>query len=261
MNQYFLDQIILLLKGGFGRTISDQKNNLVKEPSALPISGIMIRPGELNVEQAGQDKVEKEVHPVRFREEFKVIKSKLNGPYELDITSINERLSCKVVYPLPDDEVEELEFNYGTDFSKNESNELIFNKSLTGASLFYVDYEVSGTSTVSNFNQDIWLDIYDDDAMTTDKYGAIAASVLLTKQFELLDRFNTLKSAEYGGTRFKSLHRITALRWCSAIPQNGENNWRLTLQFQIEGYIQHIRIMDKGIATIKEVPILLKEPV
>lgn len=260
MNQYFLDQIILLLKSGFGRTISDQKSNLVKAPNALPLSGIMIRSGELKVEQTGQDKVEKDAHPVRFREEFKVIKNKLSGPYELDLTSISERLSCKVVYPLSGDEIEEQEFHYGTDFSKNENNELIFNKSLTGASLFYVDYEVSGTSTSSNFSQEIYLDIYDDDPMTTDKYGSIATSVLITNQVELLDRFNTLKSAEYGGTRFKSLHRIAALHWCSAIPQNGENNLRLTLQFQIEGHIQHIRIMNEEIATIKEVPILLKEP-
>ena len=260
MNQHFLNQMISVLKKGFSRVITDRENNIVVNSNKLPISGISARCGDFEIKDAYQDDSFEKPHPVAFREEFRVMRGKAKGPYQLELIPINDVFSCKLVYHPSKNIEEEKLLNFPLDFGVNDQNEVIFQESIAKATLFYLDYEVAGISTTSSFQQEIFLDIYDDQQITAEKYASLASSILLTNTSQIIEKFNTLKTAEYGGKRYQSHHRMNTLRWVSTSPQSGGQNLKLTMKFMTEGLIHHVKVMDESIEVIRKVPLVIEEP-
>lgn len=124
------------------------------------------------------------------------------------------------------------------DFAVDYTEGLItFNESLPLNSRLLVQYSFAGIFTLSEFKQDLFIDVFAKDALAVEQWSALALAITLTAQTELLNSYNSV-NAGYSSGAFAVSSNLSQIWLQEVNPTSDATLFKTQLRFQVQGYLK-----------------------
>ncbi len=256
MIQRLIGLLIELLEEGFTGLVDASRIQVgpIALPDAANSPAVALYTGELTFDQDFTDVSSSEPRPVEIKRTLAVINATPQGPYDLGQVPMPGTMLLKVVYD-PGEAGERRQLlqetvDYTIDYT-NEQLNFIFD--MTDAGELELEYNTPAIFTFRAFEQEFWIDIYDDDVVNLERLAALASAMILTRYNSLLEDFNDDAANSYSATDYVSQHRLSALHLLAGVPDHSNTTRLIRLQFQVRGSLRLSRILDEPVGFIDKV--------
>lgn len=257
MIQRLLQQIITLFEEGFNGLVAD--NDIHVGPISAPtgngnLPALAVHPGAISFERNFTDQSSSEPRPQEGRQDITIDNN--TGPYNLNNIPLEGSALASIIYNVGVlgerrkliQENKDFTINYQTG-----SIELDNEVNLTDASLIRIKYSFPGIFALREFQQDFFIDAYDNEEDGVEIIASLASAMILTQHDSLLEDFNDPDNPAYLVTTFRSTHNLTNLYLLSGIPDFSNNTKHLRLTFQVRGQLHLSRSLDEPAYLIEKI--------
>lgn len=127
---------------------------------------------------------------------------------------------------------------------------------VTELSVSYLPYPLL-TFTIREFQQEFWVDIYDQDFGALERWSSLISGILLTSHDQLVEQYNTPKqpesTTEYQTQQFSTTHMLSQFRLLEGTYLSPKQGMGLRLKFTAAGQIKLMRRLDDGDMPIRAI--------
>lgn len=127
-----------------------------------------------------------------------------------------------------------------------------FSESLPLNSRLLVQYSFAGIFTLSEFKQDLFIDVFAKDAVAVEQWSALALAITLTAQTELLDRYNSVTNS-YSSGAFAVSSNLTQIWLQEICPTSDATLFKTQLHFQVQGQLKLTKELADNAALIQKI--------
>ncbi len=259
MIQQLLDQIVTLLQGGFTGVIPDVANRIGAGPTAEPTMGnrptLALYLDQLTFGKQFRESSSSSPRPQTIRETLAINGGTPAGPYTLAKTPLRKTMRCTVVYDegalterhvsLQEDDDFTIDYGAAT---------LTFSFDVAGADTMRLTYSFVGVFTIREFQQDFFLDVYDDDMAGVEQWASLAAAMILTNHDELVAQYNDPSTATaYTANQFVNTHTVDQILLLDGNPDFSGDAAKMQFRFQVHGQLKPVKEIVDGFALIEKV--------
>ena len=257
MIQQLLQQIITIFESGFNGLVDN--NDIHAGPVNTPsgnnnLPAIAVHAGDITFEQSFADQNSSEPRPQEGRQIIEIDND--TGPYDLDHIPLEGSVLAHIIYLAGElgerkkliQENKDYTINYQTG-AITLGNDL----DLADASQVSLKYSFPGIFALREFQQDFYIDVYDDEVDGVEIIASLASAMVLTQHDTLINDFNDPDVPAYTVNSFRSTHNLSSLSLLSGVPDFSGNTKHLKLTFQVRGQLFLSRTLDEPAYLIEKV--------
>jgi hypothetical protein len=224
----------------------------IPDPTATDLPAIAIYPGNWVINQTTRDISLTEPRPQDLRQ---IIPLSSPAPYTLDQLPINGTVQVQLVVG---DQTRSLK--QGKDFSINDQQLTLESSDLFKAAQLILSYSFLSIFTVREFQQDFWIDLYDQDFAKLEQWSSLIAGILLNSHDRLVQQYNIPQESqpktEYKTQQFITVHTLSQFHFLEGSYLSPKTGMGLQLKFTVMGQIKMIKAVADGITAIQEVKLV-----
>ncbi len=257
MVQQLISQIIERLRSGFAGVITNPATRILDGPAPVPtiaqVPRLALYMGTTAFEQQYRDQASSQPRPMEMRQ---TLPFNLGlGPYQLAQTPLDKSMLCKVQFSQAVGGRRRL-FQEGKDFTIDYQNaRLSFIQEPNGAETMSLKYSYVGVFTVREFQQDFFLDIFDDSAAKVENWATLSTAMILSNHDELLNDFNINNPLPHIANEFVSEHTLSHVLPINTTVEKlpGSDFFKLQMKFNANGQVKYIRTQLGGFGIIEKI--------
>lgn len=226
------------------------------EPTISNCPTIAIYPGNWVISQAARDVNQSNVRPQDVHQIIPLGAPSPAAPYSLNSRPVRDTVKVQLMVG------DRAQLLKATDFSIDYDKltlELSKDLDVTGAtelSVSYLSYPLL-TFTIREFQQEFWVDIYDQDFAALERWSSLTSGILLTSHDQLVEQYNTPKqpesTTEYQTQQFSTAHTLSQFRLLEGTYLSPKQGMGLRLKFTAAGQIRLTRQLKDGDTPIRKI--------
>lgn len=260
MIQNLLNAISKLLQTELGEQLPSAEHIVVipiSDPTANDLPAIAIYPGSWVINQTAREISINEPRPQDFHQIILLTSPNLETSYALNKSPLEGTVQALLVlndHHRPLQEGRDFRVDY-----QQSTLTLIGSLDLSNATQITLSYSFPSIFTVREFQQDFWIDIYDQNFARLEQWSSLISGILLNSHDLLIKQYNTPQESqpktEYQTQQFITTHTLSQFRLLEGTYLSPKTGMRLQLKFTVVGQIKMAKAFTDGMTAIQKVRI------